>query len=513
MPSMGTYNVLHLIHALSFGGASRAAISAAKYSARFGGFKHSLLSISPKHVDKSAEELAVSNGVSVIQASSQEEMYHAIERADIVQVNWWNSPEMDTFLRSALPPMRALAWCHVGGHTDPQMITKNLVEYMDHIVACSPYTYLCEAIQSLPPKIRHDKTSMAYGAFDFERLATFEKKPHTDFNIGYIGTVHFCKMHPRYVAMSFAIKIPNVKFIVCGSGGGETIIKDQASQLKVLERFDLRGYVSDIREVLSILDVYGYPLCEDTYAASEINLQEVMYAGIPVVAFPYGGVKHLIVNDFTGYLVNSEIEYQEAIEHLYHHPEERARIGKNAHEYANQIFGSERAAQKLNLVYEKLMAQPKRARSWPTKVPLEHQKFTALLFVESLGSWGDAFLKSLDPKSIEDALSAELSIYRSSELMKQGGITPYRRYDPDDPYLLLWSGLSLLKNGDPECALADLLSTVEKGLNHWRIVWYLAKAARKVGRAKEADELLVKVKEIAQEELERAKPYLDAFDS
>jgi len=54
-----------------------------------------------------------------------------------------------------------------------------------------------------------------------------------------------------------------------------------------------------IKPVIETFDVYGYPLCADTYASGELNLQEVMYAGVPPVVFPYGGVKGLVEHDRT----------------------------------------------------------------------------------------------------------------------------------------------------------------------------------------------------------------------
>src|SRR5256714_15389959 len=91
----------------------------------------------------------------------------------------------------------------------------------------------------------------------------------------------FSKMHPRYVAMSADVDVPGVRFVVCGAGAGFPALARQAEQLGVGDRFELRGWVDDIRPVIARLDVFGYPLCEDNYSASDLVLQEVMYAGVP----------------------------------------------------------------------------------------------------------------------------------------------------------------------------------------------------------------------------------------
>jgi glycosyltransferase involved in cell wall biosynthesis len=91
-------------------------------------------------------------------------------------------------------------------------------------------------------------------------------RPHAGFNVGYIGTVDSFKMHPRYVPMSAGIQVPDAHFVVCGPGNLEQL-QAQTRDLGAADRFDFRGYVNDIKPVIETFDVYGYPLCESTYAS------------------------------------------------------------------------------------------------------------------------------------------------------------------------------------------------------------------------------------------------------
>jgi hypothetical protein len=296
--------------------------------------------------------------------------------------------------------------------------------------------------------------------------------------------------------MSAQINIPNVRFIVCG-GGINDYLYQQAQQLGVAERFEFRGYVEDIKPVIEILDVYAYPLCEDTYAASELNLQEVMYAGVPPVVFPYGGVKRLVVNNYTGLIVHSELEYKHAIEYLYHHPEERRRLSRNAREYAQQIFGAENAAKQLNPIYERLMEWPKREREWGivTSVSLLQQPVSlqdligeaeefpgAQAFIQSLGDTAPQFTVSLTSSSLDELFKADHEIADSSILlaMGEGGLLQYQAYYPDDGYLRLWSGLVKQRRGENAEAISEFAAAINLGCNHWRVAWYLAQIAEKI---------------------------------
>ena len=486
--------ILHIIQGFYSGGSGRALIATAKNSSKLGSFQHRIVSLAP--ASPTAIDLAKEAGLSVVNTPERDTLLSAIENADIVHLHFWNNPQMYEFLRSELPAMRLLIWFHVAGDKPPQILTQELVDFSDFALACSPYTYEHRVFQNLPAEVRLKKTGMVYGAADFERVSDVQPKTHETFNVGCIGHISFSKLHPNYVPMSAQINIPNVQFIVCG-GGINDYLYQQAQQLGVAERFEFRGYVEDIKPVIAILDVYAYPLCEDTYAASELNLQEVMYAGVPPVVFPYGGVKRLVVDNYTGLIVHSELEYKHAIEHLYHHPEERSRLSRNAREYAKQIFGAENAAKQLNPIYDHLMEWPKREREWGivTSISLLEQPVSlqdligeaegfpgAQAFIQSLGDTAPQFTVSLTSPSLDELFKADREIADSSILlaMGEGGLLQYQAYYPDDGYLRFWSGLVKQRRGENAEAISEFVAAIDLGCNHWRVAWYLAQIAEKI---------------------------------
>src|SRR5919199_2820742 len=458
---MQKIKILHIMQWVCLGGATRAMIATAKYSSQLGSFEHRVISL--QTAVPAASEMAKEAGMTVVDAPDQGTIEREIEHADIVHVHYWNHPQMNEFLRLELPAMRLLMWFHVAGDKPPQIITKELVNYSDFAIPCNPYSYELPVFQNLLTEVRLKKIGMVYDAAEFDRVSDLQPKPHDTFNVGYIGSVSFGKMHTNYVPMSAAVNIPNVQFIVCGRGI-ENYLRQQAQQLGAAERFEFRGYVEDIKSVIEILDVYGYPLCEDTYAAAELNLQEAMYAGVPPVVFSYGGVKRLVIDNYTGLVVQSELEYKQAIEYLYHHPEERTRLSRNAREYAQQIFGAENAAKRLNPIYDRLMELPKREREWGMlssvsllDQPVSLQDLTgepeelsgAQAFIQSLGDTAPQFTVSLTSPSIEELFEADRQIAASSTLlaMGEGGLLQYQTYYPNDGYLRLWSGLVKQRRG------------------------------------------------------------------
>ena len=490
--------ILHIIQCLGGGGAPRTMIAVAKYSSRLGNFQHSVVSLLP--VASNVLKLAEEAGIKVMVPKDRDDLLYQVEKADIVHVNFWNTPEMYELLRSELPEMRLLVWFHIGGDQAPQIVIQQLVDFADFIVPASPFTYERPVIMNLPTEVRLDKAGMVYDGTDFEILSGYEPKHHNTFNVGYVGTATLVKMHSNYVPMSAKIDIPDVRFIICGHT--EDIFSQQAQELGVSERFDFRGFVNDIKSVFETLDVFGYPLCKTNYACAELVLQEAMYVGIPPVVFPHGGPKQLVVNDYTGFIVHSELEYKQAIEYLYHHPEERTRLGNNAKEYARQIFGAENAAKKLNPIYERMLQKPKRKRSWNSTStlslldqPVSLEDLTneknddmrisgAEMFIESLGHAAESFIKSMNSRDINEVFKAEHEIERSPRVLfasDTGGILQYEGYYPKDPYLRLWAGLVWQQEENHAAALSDFQSAINVGFNHWRVSWYLAQSAEKAG--------------------------------
>ncbi|MBE9039448.1 tetratricopeptide repeat protein [Oscillatoriales cyanobacterium LEGE 11467] len=492
---MKTIQVLHIIQHLSRGGAARSLMATAKYSSKLSNIKHTAVSLLP--AEPEAIGIAQKSGITILNAPERPTIQTAIEKSDLVQIHFWNNPELYKLLHSNLPAMRLLAWFHVAGDFPPQIVTKQVIDLVDFALASSPYTQDIPVFQGLSPEVKAKKTGMVYDSTDFDRLANFKISPHSTFNVGYIGMVDFVKMHPRYVQMSAKIDVPNVRFLVWGSGGAWNHLRQQAQQLGVAERFEWRGYVEDIRSAIEVFDVFGYPLCENNYSTAELILQEVMYAGIPPVIFAHGGAQRTVIHQQTGLIVRCEKEYKEAIEYLYHHPEERARLGGNAREYAQKYFGAENAAKQLNAIYKKLIQQPKRRRILGVSVgerlldrPVTLQDLMgttpsgAELFIESLGDVAPHFSVSLNSQNIQELFDADRQIATSSPIMCNpggGGVLNYRSHYPNDGYLRLWSGLIFQEKQQYSQAISELKGAIELGCNHWRVSWYLANVYEKVG--------------------------------
>jgi glycosyltransferase involved in cell wall biosynthesis len=481
-----TPRILHVIQQLSLGGAARGLIASGKYSCRLGDFRHDVVSL--LRPDRRAINLAAEADMTVFDAPGKQELWNQIEHADVVQFHFWNTPELHDLLSDDLPAMRALVFCEINGEHPPHIITRDVVDYADIIVASSPLTLDLPLVRSL----QSDQRALVFNGADFARLEGLHPKPRSTFNVGYIGTVDFAKMHPDYVAISAAINIPSARFIVCGDGGAASILKQQAHALGAEDRFEFRGYIEDVREVLADVDVFGYPLCEENYSAAELIVQEVMYASIPPVIFPFGGARNLVAHGENGLVVKDKADYVRAIQCLYENPDERARLGRNAATRARQMFGAENAAQRLNRIYARLMESPKRKRE--AKVTTRRSGAWAL--VRSLGNADGDFVTSLMAENDAETIAAERRIARVTPAL--GDIVlSYRNYYPDDGHLRLWAGLLMSGRQRPATATTELKRSVQLGCDHWRVYLYLAQAAEAAGSSVVAENALRVVRKMA----------------
>ncbi len=390
-------------------------------------------------------------GFNVLLKPDQQALNKAIEDADIVHVHYWNSPAINEFLHRSLPPCRLVIWYRVFGLFAPHNITEFQLQRADAVLVTS------EGSLKLPlfdrfPELAAD---FAPGTADFSRLQNFSPKLHRHFNVTYIGTVNAAKMHPRFFEMSQRINIPDLRIVICGAGGGA----DFSAHAERDSRFDNRGFVENIREILEISDVFGYPLCPETYATSEQSVQEAMWAGIPPVVFPHGGLSALVEHQQTGLVVHSEEQYAEAIEYLFNHPDERARLGENARVHARECFNIQKHAERLLQVYEKLGGLPATAKQATGYGPVE--RFHASLDVSTSSLLHQVTLPFNDV-ALNEARRQDIFYFLMTH--GEGGIIHYRNHYPDIPQFRLWTSLAVWRS-NPEAAMRDLEVAEAAGLD------------------------------------------------
>jgi hypothetical protein len=438
--------VLHVVPQLSGGGGGRATLSAARAAAQETEMPQAIASLRAAAPGLAKE--ARREGVELIDSPTPGDAHEAMRAADLVQVSFWNSPELIELLESDLPPCRLLVWPQVVGNTAPQVIDPVLLDRATLSIGSSRRN--AEVIGGEP------QPEVIPPVPGWDRVEGVTRTSTAGFNVGYVGSVGVIRLHPDFVRISDAARIPEARFIVCGVGDASRSLPRQAEEIGARERFDFRGHVPRIREALSEFDVFGYPIRPGTSASSDLNLKEAMYAGVPPVVLADGATEELVDHALTGLVAPTPADYPRALERLHADPDERSRLSANASSYATEHWSPSRVGRMWAECHERALSLPK--RSGPALDPVDPDLSPGVSrFLRGLGDGGGDFELSLRG-SAEEREAAERRIQSSPVVIayQDGGLLDYRRRHPGDPTLALWTALALRGAGQPALAAAEL---------------------------------------------------------
>jgi len=313
------------------------------------------------------------------------ELLNLIKNADIILVHFWNHPLLYDFLvKNPLPESRVIFWSHTSGLTEPNIFTKKILEYPDKFVFTTPLSFETKEVKSSTNLKDFRSIWSTGGVDDFQNILP---KKHSGFNIGYIGTVDYSKMHPDFIEICSQINIPDVKFIICGTGNYIDIQK-QVEKMRITDKFEFLGHVNDIKKYLKIFDIFGYPLNPNHFGTCDQVLQEAMAAGILPVVLNNPMENYMLKAGEIGFVAKDKIDYIKIIENLYQNPQQRIESAQKAKKYAVSKYSVENLYKEWDEVFNEIINQPKTTKKWS----LNKKNITSAdVLTESLGDFGKIF--------------------------------------------------------------------------------------------------------------------------
>jgi len=409
-------------------------------------FRHDVLSL--EYANEKACRASKTTGFALADkmSSDHERLLSKISKADVVLIHWWNHPLLYAFLvREILPPASIIFWSHISGFHAPYVFNKPALHYPDLFVFTSPLSLDVPEVKQLPDE-RQKILRVIWSTGGIEHTAAVQTKPHAGFNVGYIGTVDYGKLHPHFLKMSSNIAIPDVHFIVCG-GPSEKQLQEQAGQYGGAARFTFTGQINNINDFLEIFDVFGYPLAPYHYGTCEQSLGECMAAGIPPVVLANRTESLIVENGVSGIVTSDEDAYTQAIERLYHNPDLRQQLAGNARKAAQKTYSLDMMVNRWEDIFNEALRFPKTPRQW-TGSRQGKNVSAANIFIESLGTYGREFKNSLtarNEKSRKAALDNIKQLYSSSQLWRantRGTANHYSLFFPKDNNLKIWRDMA-----------------------------------------------------------------------
>ncbi len=303
------------------------------------------------------------HGGTVLVCPSMDTLNQLAADADIVQLEWWHHPAIAAWLCSdSLPVMRLIVWAHVSG-LHPPLILPDFVRAPHRFLFTSPCSLehpALSALAQLEPAI-HSRMDTVFSSGGFEDLpAPTSRPPRTSLRTGYVGTLNFAKLHPELLTYLAAVTTPDFRLILVGDPTTGAELQDQAAALGISHRLDLRGYCTDIAQVLAELDVFVYLLNPLHYGTTENALLEAMAMGVVPIVLDNPAERHLVRHGETGLRITSPESFADALNRLAEDPEERHRLSANAATEIRDRFSGSHTHRALNRHYAEVAPEAKR---------------------------------------------------------------------------------------------------------------------------------------------------------
>jgi len=235
----------------------------------------------------------------------------------------------------------------------------------DKIVAVS-----AEVKKSLIEKYNIDESKIIvihYGV-DIDRFKkkinqTKKKELLADDNypiLGVIGRLDPIKGHCYLLeAMVGVVKMfPKAKCLVVGAGPCKEELEQKAHYLGISNNILFLGFRKDIRELLSIFDVFILPSISEGLPNA---ILEAMACEIPVIATAVGGIPEVISHRITGMLAppKNSTELSSAILELLSNYKLKETIIKNAKAKIIESFSLEKQVHDFHMLYQNCLKQVK----------------------------------------------------------------------------------------------------------------------------------------------------------
>lgn len=154
-------------------------------------------------------------------------------------------------------------------------------------------------------------------------------------------------------------KNKSTKFLSSGEGHLREKIDKLVKERKIGDRvfFTERGSREKVKNYYAAGDIFVFASKSETQG---MVLTEAMYSGLPIVAVRATGVKDIVENQKTGFLVSeNKKEFREAVEKLIRNEDLRKKFGETAKQIAKEKYTAEICAKKMIEVYEKAIADHK----------------------------------------------------------------------------------------------------------------------------------------------------------
>lgn len=438
--------VLHVIPQFSRGGAGRALTALVSEATTS---RHRVVSLAP--AQPGSHHLLTTAQVPLVEQPTSGDLDGLLAQADIVQIHFWNTPELYEFL-SAPRAARVIVWSHVDGRTPPHIVTPAIAAHAHALVGTA---------DSLGHLAVTGRSGLVIAPRTPHHIPPRTARNHAErpFTVGIFGSLDAVRSDAAAVRVFAKAALPDSRLLVVGSGDLVPRWREQARVLGLSDRVEFTGFVEDVAPHLDRMDVLLHIPRRGGSATSDLALQEAMLAGaVPIVASGTA-VSDLVHHGRDG-MVAADLEA--CVGHLRTlaaDPTLMDRLRAAGERRARREFTATTCARQFEELYDDLATGPRTSRA------VDLPSGGAERFVATLGDQGGPFETSAQRGS--GWREADAVIADSPPALVgagAGGILHYRGYYPDDPLLRLWAGLVFARAGRTAFAAAEFAAAATGGV-------------------------------------------------
>ena len=204
------------------------------------------------------------------------------------------------------------------------------------------------------------KFSVVELGFELDELLKLPmKKASNVINIGIVGRLVPVKNHKMLFRVLKMVKGEGrrVKLIVIGDGELRQELEDYVKALKIEDVVEFRGWVKNLQKVYEELDILTLTSLNE---GTPVSIIEAMAAARSVVATDVGGVRDVVLDGESGYLIASGDGegFANRLADLVKDREKRVRFGERGREIVRDRFSKDRLIRDMERVYGEIASPP-----------------------------------------------------------------------------------------------------------------------------------------------------------
>jgi glycosyltransferase involved in cell wall biosynthesis len=198
-----------------------------------------------------------------------------------------------------------------------------------------------------------------------ERKAQREKwgiEKH-DVAIGIVGRLAPVKNHTFFLEVIEEVlqkTTKSIKVFIVGDGAERRPIEEIVSKINMRydNRITMTSWISDIGQFNAAIDI----MClTSTNEGTPVSLIEAQAACIPIVTTDVGGVRDVVLDGVTSYVVpiNDKENYLNKLLELIEDDQKRAEMSRNGWDYVRERFHYKTLVENMDLLYKRLLESKK----------------------------------------------------------------------------------------------------------------------------------------------------------